>query len=185
MGGSLFKRDKIVLIFIIIFTSIIGIGFLIYSSVEYSMYKILDNAMIRNIEPVNTSTKCMANVDFINELNTNDKMMFLWLLSVNEVREKQSCQEFLLSQDSLIGNILIDIQNKNINYKQKLALLNFIVKKETTYGGTTYGFSYKCKDNDILEKVCSVFDNDDSYEDLYFKKVNSQWILSKIEQRSL
>ena len=184
MEANLFKSKKINAIVIITLTVLIGF-YKLYTSVEYSMYKVLSNLLSYNAEPANTSTKCLANTDFINNLDPTDKMMFMALFNIKEVREKQTCQEFLASEYSLIGGILSDIRTNDSEYKQKFALLEFVIKKETSYGGATYGFSYKCKDNDTAEKVCSISNNDDSYEDLYFKKVNAQWVLSKVEQRSL
>lgn len=176
MEANLFKSKKINAIVIIALTVLIGF-YKLYTSVEYSMYKVLSNILSYNAEPANT--------DFINNLAQTDKMMFMALFNIKEVREKQTCQEILASEYSLIGGILSDIRTNDSEYKQKFALLEFVIKKKTSYGGATYGISYKCKDNDTAEKVCSISNNDDSYEDLYFKKVNAQWILSKVEQRSL
>ena len=167
----------------------------INNSIEYSFYKLTLNVMTRNENKIeNISSKCSVEIASSDEQDEFDKL----LITIFGKPEPPSCLSFLESTDSLTGNILSDMLYRDIKFKtknailvykggikQKVRLLNFITKKETDFGESNYGFSYKCSDIEDGEKVCSIFNNDDSYEDLYFKKIKSKWVLVKIKQYAI
>ncbi len=180
--------------FLILISTVIFVG-KINNSLEYSFYKLTLNVMTRNENKIeNISSKCTVEIDSSDEQDEFDKL----LITIFGNSEPPSCLSFLESTNSLTGNILSEMLYRDINFKtknailvykggikQKVRLFNFITKKETNFGESNYGFSYKCADVEDGEKVCSIFNNDDSYEDLYFKKINSKWVLVKIKQYAI
>lgn len=161
---------------------------LLLSSVEFSIYKMLIFRLNNSLSQENPyiSSKCMANLEVFETLeDPQARTMFMWLLNMPDVRKQQTCSTFIKSDGSMLKDIIDGIYQISNKCERHFELIKFIVLKNTKIGGASWGYSYSCEDIDINEKKCSIFNNDDFYEDLYFKKVGYRWLLMKIEQHGV
>lgn len=160
----------------------------ISTTVEFSLYRLLSFRMFNDlaIENPNISAKCYANLGAFENLGTEEKAMFSLLFNIPEIKKEQTCIEFIKSDYSLTDYIISNFYRaSDNNFGRTMTLLQFILTHNTSATDNAYGFSYKCKDIDVGEKVCELFNNDDSIEELYLKQVGFRWLLMKIEQKSL
>ena len=159
------------------------------TTVEYSLYRLLSFYLFNEFADENTyiSSKCYANLSVFENLDSEAKgIMKLLLLDIPEAKKEQTCVQFIKTDYSLISYVVSGFDEyANNNAEKNLYLLRFIMTHKSTVSKNTYGYSYKCKSSDADEKVCEIFDNDDSVEELYFKKVGFRWLLMRIEQRTL
>lgn len=158
------------------------------TTTEFSLYRLLSFRMFNELAVENPyiSSKCYVNLDIEgNIINTEDKTLLNLLFNMPESKQEQSCIEFLKSDSSLTDYLVSAFYNfSENNIERSLSLLKFIIFHNTSITENSYGFSYKCKDSDTGEKVCEISNNDDSIEELYFKRVGCRWLLMKIEQKS-
>ncbi len=181
---KLLKKHGILLILLCI---LLSLGWL-STTVEFSLYRMLSFRMFNelSIENPHVSTKCYANMGAFDNLGAEEKAMFNLLFNIPEVKKEQTCSEFMRSDYSLTSYLISNFYRYSTSdFKRTLNLLKFIISHNTSVTENTYGFSYKCKDSDAGEKVCEISNNDDSIEELYFKRVGFRWLLIKIEQKSL
>ncbi len=179
------KNTKSIVITSLIITLLLIIG-LIYcytTSVEYSFYKILNPVDVNDFMPENISTKCKFTTH--TEIPTSDKPMFQYLLGVKELKEEISCKQYLYDDESMTSYFLqaLALGSKNNNFKKRLLLYKFMLNKKIIFrlDEGDFGYGYKCRDNDTDEKVCTLIDLFEQKENLYFKKVNSKWLLIHID----
>lgn len=181
---KLLKKHGILLILLCI---LLSLGWL-STTVEFSLYRMLSFRMLNelSIENPHVSTKCYANMCAFDNLGAEEKAMFNLLFNIPEVKKEQTCSEFMRTDYSLTSYLISNFYRYSTSdFKRTLNLLKFIISHNTSVTENTYGFSYKCKDSDAGEKVCEISNNDDSIEELYFKRVGFRWLLIKIEQKSL
>lgn len=181
---KLLKKHGILLILLCI---LLSLGWL-STTVEFSLYRMLSFRMFNelSIENPHVSTKCYANMGAFDNLGAEEKAMFNLLFNIPEVKKEQTCSEFMRSDYSLTSYLISNFYRYSTSdFKRTLNLLKFIISHNSSVTENTYGFSYKCKDSDAREKVCEISNNDDSIEELYFKRVGFRWLLIKIEQKSL
>lgn len=185
MKNLQFFRKNIVIFFLSGIFLLLGY---ISTTVEFSLYKMLSFRMFNElaVENPHISTKCYANLGAFDNLGAEEKAMFNLLFNIPEVKKEQTCVEFIRSDYSLTSYLVSNFYRYSTSdFERTLNLLKFIISHNTSVTENTYGFSYKCKDSDAGEKVCEISNNDDSIEELYFKKVGFRWLLMKIEQKSL
>lgn len=181
---KLLKKHGILLILLCILLSLCWLS----TTVEFSLYRMLSFRMFNelSIENPHVSTKCYANMCAFDNLGAEEKAMFNLLFNIPEVKKEQTCSEFMRTDYSLTSYLISNFYRYSTSdFKRTLNLLKFIISHNTSVTENTYGFSYKCKDSDAGEKVCEISNNDDSIEELYFKRVGFRWLLIKIEQKSL
>lgn len=158
------------------------------TTVEFYLYRLLSFRMFNeiNVENPHISTKCYANLEIFDNLPSEELVMFNLLFSIPEVRKQQTCIEFIKSDYSMTDYLISAIYSStDNNFYRNLYLIQFIITHNTSITENTYGYSYRCKDSDAGEKVCEISNNDDSIEELYFKRVGFRWLLMKIEQKTL
>lgn len=166
---------------------LLSLGYIL-TATEFSLYRLLSFRMFNElaVENPNISTKCYANLRVFENLGYEEKAMFSLLFNIPEVKKEQTCVEFIRSDYSLTSYLISNFYRySNNDFKRTLNLLKFIITHNTSITENTYGFSYKCKDTDVGEKICEIFNNDDSIEELYFRRIGLKWLLMKIEQKSL
>lgn len=181
---KLLKKHGILLILLCI---LLSLGWL-STTVEFSLYRMLSFRMFNelSVENPHVSTKCYANLGVFENLGAKEKAMFNLLFNIPEVKKEQTCIEFMKSDYSLTSYLISNFYRySKSDFEQILNLLKFIITHNTSITESTYGFSYKCKDSDTREKVCEISNNDDSIEELYFKRVRLHWLLMRIEQKTL
>ena len=181
---KLLKKHVILLILLCI---LLSLGWL-STTVEFSLYRMLSFRMFNElaVENPHISTKCYANLGAFDNLGAEEKAMFNLLFDIPEVKKEQTCVEFIRSDYSLTSYLVSNFYRYSTSdFERTLNLLKFIITHSTSVTENTYGFSYKCKDSDAREKVCEIFNNDDSIEELYFKRVRHHWLLMRIEQKAL
>ena len=158
------------------------------TTVEYLLYRLLSFYLFNEFADENPyiSSKCYANLGVFENLDSEAKGIMKLLLDIPEAKKEQTCVQFIKTDYSLISYVVSGFDEYASNNAEKnLYLLRFIMTHKSTVSKNTYGYSYKCKSSDADEKVCEIFDNDDSVEELYFKKVGFRWLLMRIEQRTL
>ena len=181
---KLLKKHGILLILLCILLSLSWLS----TTVEFSLYRMLSFRMFNelSVENPHVSTKCYANLGAFENLGAEEKAMFNLLFNIPEVKKEQTCIEFMKSDYSLTSYLISNFYRYSASdFERTLNLLKFIISHNTLITENTYGFSYKCKDSDAREKVCEIFNNDDSIEELYFKRVRHHWLLMRIEQKAL
>lgn len=174
-------------ILFILLCILLSLGWLL-TTIEFSLYRMLSFRMFNElaVENPHISTKCYANLGAFDNLGAEEKAMFNLLFNIPEVKKEQTCVEFIRSDYSLTSYLVSNFYRYSTSdFERTSNLLKFIITHSTSVTENTYGFSYKCKDTDVGEKVCEISNNDDSIEELYFKKVGFRWLLMKIEQKSL
>lgn len=174
-------------ILFILLCILLSLGWL-STTIEFSLYRMLSFRMFNElaVENPHISTKCYANLGAFDNLGAEEKAMFNLLFNIPEVKKEQTCVEFIRSDYSLTSYLVSNLYRYSTSdFERTSNLLKFIITHSTSVTENTYGFSYKCKDSDAGEKVCEISNNDDSIEELYFKKVGFRWLLMKIEQKSL
>lgn len=178
------KKHITVIIILFLLTG----GLVLSTTVEYSLYRMLNFRLFNElaIENPHISTKCYANLGIFENLASEDLQMFKLLFNVPEVRQKQTCIEFIKSDYSMTDYLISSIYSSaDNNFYRKLNLIQFILTHNTSITENSYGYSYRCKNSDAGEKVCEILNNDDSIEELYFRRIGLKWLLMKIEQKSL
>lgn len=183
-GGNKLKKTVTVIILLFLLAGILFLS----TTVEYSLYRMLNFRLFNElaIENPYISTKCFANLGIFDNLLPEEQAMFNLLFSIPEARKQQTCTEFIKSDYSMTDYLISSIYSSaNNNFYRNLYLIQFIITHNTSITENTYGYSYRCKDSDAGEKVCEISNNDDSIEELYFKRVGFRWLLMKIEQKTL
>lgn len=178
------KKYRIIYIGICILLSIVFIS----TTIEFSLYRLLSFRMFNDLAVENPyiSSKCYTNLGVFENLGAEEKAMFNLLFNIPEVKKEQTCLEFIKSDYSLTGYLTLSVyESSDNNFEKIMTLLLFIITHKTSVTDNAYGLSYKCKDTDVGEKVCEIFNNDDSIEELYFRRIGLKWLLMKIEQKSL
>lgn len=181
---KLLKKHGILLILLCILLSLSWLS----TTVEFSLYRMLSFRMFNELEVENphVSTKCYANMGAFDNLPSEEQAMFNLLFSIPEARKQQTCIEFIKSNYSMTDYLISSIYSSaDNNFYRNLNLIQFILTHNTSVTENTYGYRYKCKISDSEEKVCEIFNNDDSIEELYFRRIGLKWLLMKIEQKSL
>lgn len=158
------------------------------TTAEFSLYRLLSFRMFNElaIENPYISSKCYANLGVFDNLPSEEQAMFNLLFSIPEARKQQTCTEFIKSNYSMTDYLISSIYSSaDNNFYRNLHLIQFILTHNTSVTENAYGYSYKCKASDTEEKVCEISNNDDSIEELYFKKAGFHWLLMRIEQKTL
>lgn len=178
------KKYKFQIIIFVILLLLFGIVL----TPEYSLYRMLSCRLFNYsaIENPNISTKCVANLGVLDNLEPYEKETLDMMFGLSNIKKNQGCIDFIKSDYSLTNFLIYSINSEaNNDFERLYMLLQFIITHKTSVTDNAYGFSYKCKDSDSNEKVCEISNNDDSFEQLYMKRIGMRWLLMKIEQKSL